>query len=103
MHHRMYTCGACLLAPLYVCPDSCVLTCFTMLQWRDPKGKLRKWESAERSTRAACGVDGVAIIAHVTGGDGPPRVILESQFRPPQGNVCIEVHTQQPLPVRGCQ
>jgi ADP-ribose pyrophosphatase len=68
---------------------------YHVLQWRDPKGKLRKWESAERNTRAACGVDGVAIIAHVTGGGGPSRVILESQFRPPQGNVCIEVRMQR--------
>lgn len=73
-----------------------------MMQWRDPKGKLRKWESAERSTRAACGVDGVAIIAHVTGVGGPPRVILESQFRPPQGNVCIEVCTQRQVQARRC-
>lgn len=61
------------------------------LQWRDPTGRLRKWESAERSTRASCGVDGVVIVAHVTGGSAPPRIILEAQFRPPQGNVCIEV------------
>jgi len=36
-------------------------------------------------------VDGVAIVAHVTGGGGPRRIILEAQFRPPQGNTVIEV------------
>ncbi len=62
-----------------------------MSQWRDPNGKQRRWEAAERTTRRSGGVDGVAIIARVTGGGAPPRIVLEKQFRPPQGNYVIEV------------
>lgn len=72
-------------------PDGFRWLTLTQVLWRDPKGKLRKWESAERTTRRSCGVDGVAIVAHVTGGGSPPRIILVAQFRPPQGNVCIEL------------
>lgn len=62
----------------------------TLPQWRDPTGLLQKWESAERTTRRGP-VDGVAIVAHVTSGGGPRRIILAAQFRPPLGNTVIEV------------
>lgn len=44
---------------------------------------------ASRTTRRG-EVDGVAILAVVTGGGGPPRLVLEKQFRPPQGSYVIE-------------
>lgn len=43
----------------------------TSMQWEDPHGRARVWESAERSTRRGA-VDGVAIVAKVGLGGGPP-------------------------------
>jgi 8-oxo-dGTP pyrophosphatase MutT (NUDIX family) len=62
------------------------------LQWRDPHGKTRFWESAERTTRGAAGVDGVAIVAKcLLAVDQPARVAIVAQFRPPIGAVCLEL------------
>ena len=54
--------------------------------------RLRFWESAERLTRHGA-VDGVAIIAILSCKEpgGEDQLILESQFRPSQGNYVIEV------------
>ncbi len=57
----------------------------------DPKGKTRNWESAERRTRpAGSHVDGVGIVAILEKENGP-EIILQKQYRPPVGSVCIEV------------
>ena len=50
----------------------------------------RKWESAERQNRHG-EIDGVAIIGQVKSKGQPTQLILESQFRPSQGNYVIEV------------
>ncbi|KAI9883468.1 MAG: hypothetical protein M1823_004758 [Watsoniomyces obsoletus] len=57
----------------------------------DPNGKTRNWESAERRTRpAGSEVDGVGIVAILLKSEGP-EIILQKQYRPPVGKVCIEV------------
>ncbi|KAK9807593.1 hypothetical protein WJX72_003628 [[Myrmecia] bisecta] len=61
------------------------------ITYQDPEGRQRQWESAERTTRPDCGVDGVAIIARVLSATEPPKIILEAQFRPPQDAIVIEL------------
>ncbi|KAK8213905.1 NUDIX hydrolase domain-like protein [Phyllosticta capitalensis] len=66
-----------------------VLTTYT-----DPLKKTRDWESARRTTRpAGAAIDGVGILALLVtpGTNAPPRLLLQKQFRPPTGKVCIEV------------
>lgn len=63
-----------------------------VLQWQDPTGKERQWEMASRTTRKG-ELDGIAVIAVVTGKGQPPRLVLEKQFRPPQGSYVIEVQS----------
>lgn len=59
--------------------------------FEDAKGKTRVWESAERRTRPAnSSVDGVGIVAILERADGP-ELLLQKQYRPPVGKVCIEV------------
>mmetsp|Transcript_17598 Transcript_17598/g.52870 ORF Transcript_17598/g.52870 Transcript_17598/m.52870 type:complete len:384 (-) Transcript_17598:3891-5042(-) len=60
------------------------------IQWQDPTGKERQWEMASRTTRKG-ELDGIAVIAVVTGKGQPPRLVLEKQFRPPQGSYVIEL------------
>ena len=57
----------------------------------DAKGKTRVWESAERRTRSAdSDTDGVGIIAIFEKVEGA-EILLQKQYRPPVGKVCIEV------------
>jgi len=81
-------------------------TKLTKINWQDPAGKRRIWESAERSTRSKGGIDGtylphsslVAVLTRVAVGiiailkeeDGP-KIVLGKQFRPPCETLCIEV------------
>ncbi|KAK9904925.1 hypothetical protein WJX75_005725 [Coccomyxa subellipsoidea] len=60
------------------------------IEYEDPHGRLRFWESAERLSRHG-DVDGVAIITLVRSKQEPLKVILEAQFRPSQGNTVIEL------------
>lgn len=54
-------------------------------------GKLRTWESAERSTRPENStIDGVGIVAILEKPSGP-ELLLQKQFRPPINKVVIEV------------
>lgn len=64
-----------------------------LLQWQDPHGKARQWESAERTTRAACGVDAVAIISrlHSKAPTTPDRIAIITQYRPPVFSSCLEL------------
>jgi ADP-ribose pyrophosphatase len=62
-----------------------------LIEWQDPAGKQRFWESCERTTRAASGVDAVAIVAKATSRYGPPQIVLVSQYRPPLDSICIEL------------
>lgn len=61
------------------------------LQWTDPHGVKRTWESAERLTRSSSGVDGVAIIARVQAASAGPKIVIISQYRPPVGGYCLEL------------
>ena len=36
-------------------------------------------------------IDGVGIIAVLDDGKGSPRILLQKQFRPPVGSMCVEV------------
>ncbi|MCJ1253835.1 hypothetical protein MMC24_001649 [Lignoscripta atroalba] len=59
--------------------------------YRDPLGKERTWESAERSTRPKNSpIDGVGIVAILKKPSGP-ELLLQKQFRPPINKVVIEV------------
>jgi 8-oxo-dGTP pyrophosphatase MutT (NUDIX family) len=60
------------------------------LEWQDPTGRRRFWESVERTTRAG-EVDAVAIVARVFSSSFPPRVIILSQYRPPINSLCLEL------------
>ncbi|KAK6206159.1 ADP-ribose diphosphatase [Pestalotiopsis sp. IQ-011] len=61
------------------------------IDYKDPTGKARTWESAERLTRPKGGeIDGVGIFAVLEKETGP-ELILQKQFRPPIDKVTIEV------------
>ena len=62
------------------------------LQWEDPTGTRRLWESAERTTRRGA-IDGVAVVALIStpSGTGPPMLPVLRQFRPPVGSYCLEL------------
>ena len=61
------------------------------ITYTDPNGKERPWECASRPTRPkSSDVDAVAIIAILEKPDDP-EIVLQKQFRPPTGGVCIEV------------
>ncbi|ORY60554.1 NUDIX hydrolase domain-like protein [Pseudomassariella vexata] len=61
------------------------------IEYKDPKGKPRTWESAERLTRPkGTDIDGVGIFAVLEKPTGP-EIILQKQYRPPVDKVTIEV------------
>lgn len=62
-----------------------------LLEWRDPTGRPRLWEMAERTTRPSCGVDAVAIVARALSAAAPPQIVLVSQYRPPVDGICFEL------------
>ena len=67
------------------------LTQLPRTTYTDPKGRTRTWESAERRTRPKNSpIDGVGIVAILDKSSGP-ELVLQKQFRPPIGKVCIEV------------
>ncbi|KAI9772650.1 MAG: hypothetical protein M1840_000244 [Geoglossum simile] len=71
--------------------EAAAWTKLVRITYKDPNGKLRVWESAERRTRPANSpVDGVGIIAILEKPTGP-ELLLQKQFRPPTEKVCIEV------------
>ncbi|CAO1614014.1 unnamed protein product [Parajaminaea phylloscopi] len=59
-------------------------TALRSIQWRDPSGKERRWETMERPTRKGQ-VDAVAVLTLITrpSSRDNPEVLLVSQFRPP--------------------
>ena len=72
-------------------PGPSLIAQISRITYKDPNGKLRAWESAERRTRPADSpVDGVGIIAILEKPTGP-ELLLQKQFRPPTEKVCIEV------------
>ncbi|RUS26921.1 NUDIX hydrolase domain-like protein [Jimgerdemannia flammicorona] len=56
----------------------------------DPQNRQRLWESAERKTRKAVGVDGVGIFPILRSATKPTRTLLVIQFRPAVGKKCVE-------------
>ncbi|RYP55160.1 hypothetical protein DL768_000154 [Monosporascus sp. mg162] len=71
--------------------EEAVWTKLVKIEYRDPKGKTRLWESAERRTRPQnSDIDGVGILAVVEKPTGP-EIILQKQYRPPLDKVCVEV------------
>ncbi|KAK1658720.1 nucleoside diphosphate-sugar hydrolase of the mutt family [Colletotrichum godetiae] len=61
------------------------------INYRDVDGKERVWEGVERKTRAAgSSVDAVHIIAVIKKDTGL-ELLLQRQFRPAVGKVCIEL------------
>ncbi|KAK8157192.1 NUDIX hydrolase domain-like protein [Phyllosticta citrichinensis] len=63
--------------------------------YTDPLNQTRDWESARRTTRPeGAAIDGVGILAFLVdpkSPTAPPRLLMQKQFRPPVGKVCIEV------------
>lgn len=71
--------------------DDARWTKLVLTTYRDPLGKERTWESAERSTRPKNSpIDGVGIVAILQKPTGP-ELLLQKQFRPPINKVVIEV------------
>ncbi|KAF4785401.1 ADP-ribose pyrophosphatase [Colletotrichum scovillei] len=61
------------------------------IKYRDVDGKDRVWEGVERKTRATGGsVDAVHIVAVFKKETGP-ELLLQRQFRPAVGKICIEL------------
>ena len=61
------------------------------LSYVDAQGRKRFWESAERSTRATCGVDAVAVYARCISKQAEDQLVLVSQFRPPLDSSVLEL------------
>ncbi|CAN8100786.1 unnamed protein product [Discula destructiva] len=61
------------------------------IHYQDPNGKIRDWESCERTTRPpGTAVDGVGIVAILEKPTGP-EIVLQKQYRAPVDKICIEV------------
>lgn len=60
------------------------------IYWKDPSGKERKWESADRRTRKG-DTDAVAICTIIHRPSSEPHLLLVSQFRPPVNQSVIEM------------
>ncbi|KAF7796788.1 hypothetical protein EIP86_007972 [Pleurotus ostreatoroseus] len=63
------------------------------INWTDPDGKQRAWESAERKTRGSSGIDAVAILAILRSESNafPPSTVIVEQFRPPVDSYVVEL------------
>ncbi|PQE30203.1 ADP-ribose pyrophosphatase protein [Rutstroemia sp. NJR-2017a WRK4] len=72
-------------------PAQAKWTKLVLSTYRDPRGKVRSWEHAERVTRPKSStVDGVGIVAIIEKESGP-EIVLQKQYRPPLDTVVIEV------------
>jgi len=62
------------------------------ITWQDDKGVKRFWESAQRTTRKATGIDAVAIFALIRSKTNafPLSTIIIEQYRPPIGKFVVE-------------
>lgn len=62
-----------------------------LIEYVDPLGQPRDWECCSRTTRVpGSECDGVGIVA-VLQKSGGPELLLQKQFRPPTGGICIEL------------
>lgn len=85
-----------LLSKTPLAHDEAKWTKLEKITYQDPSGNPRLWECAGRTTRPeGSKVDAVAVIAIIKPPAGsektPPRIVLQKQFRPPTGGVCIEI------------
>ncbi|CCD46788.1 hypothetical protein QC760_009234 [Botrytis cinerea] len=72
-------------------PAKAKWTKLVLSTYRDPRGKVRDWEHAERSTRPKSSeIDGVGIVAVIQKATGP-ELVLQKQYRPPLDRIVIEV------------
>ncbi|KAF7899612.1 hypothetical protein EAF00_003948 [Botryotinia globosa] len=72
-------------------PAKAKWTKLVLSTYRDPRGNVRNWEHAERSTRPKSSeIDGVGIVAIIQKETGP-ELVLQKQYRPPLDKVVIEV------------
>ncbi|TEY35207.1 hypothetical protein BOTCAL_0597g00080 [Botryotinia calthae] len=72
-------------------PAKAKWTKLVLSTYRDPRGKVRDWEHAERSTRPKSSeIDGVGIVAIIQKETGP-ELVLQKQYRPPLYKIVIEV------------
>ncbi|KAF7935606.1 hypothetical protein BELL_0112g00130 [Botrytis elliptica] len=72
-------------------PAKAKWTKLVLSTYRDPRGKVRDWEHAERSTRPKSSeIDGVGIVAIIQKETGP-ELVLQKHYRPPLDKVVIEV------------
>ncbi|KAF7930499.1 uncharacterized protein EAE98_004899 [Botrytis deweyae] len=72
-------------------PAKAKWTKLVLSTYRDPRGKVRDWEHAERSTRPKSSeIDGVGIVAIIQKETGP-ELVLQKQYRPPLDKLVIEV------------
>ncbi|KAM3084626.1 ADP-ribose diphosphatase [Clarireedia jacksonii] len=72
-------------------PAQAKWTRLVLSTYRDPRGKERSWEHAERAHRPKSStVDGVGIVAIIEKESGP-EIVLQKQYRPPIDAVVIEV------------
>ncbi|BFZ56633.1 ADP-ribose diphosphatase [Savitreella phatthalungensis] len=71
--------------------DEAKWTTLKKITWRDPAGKERVWESAERVTNGSTTTKAVGILAFLKEEGEKTRIVLERQFRPPVGAMCVEV------------
>lgn len=66
-------------------------TTLVLTTYKDPLGKQRTWEHAERATRPKDSpIDGVGIVA-ILQKDSGPELLLQKQFRPPVNKAVIEI------------
>ncbi|KAI4235705.1 MAG: hypothetical protein L6R40_006394 [Gallowayella cf. fulva] len=66
-------------------------TTLVLSTYKDPLGKVRTWEHAERATRPKdSAIDGVGIVAILEKPSGP-ELLLQKQFRPPVDKAVIEI------------
>ncbi|TCD67656.1 hypothetical protein EIP91_012166 [Steccherinum ochraceum] len=63
------------------------------INWSDPEGKERVWESAERTTRGPSGIDAVAVFAILRSETDafPISTVIIEQYRPPVGKFVVEM------------
>lgn len=73
-------------------PGECKWIGLEKLTFQDPNGQQREWDSAVRMTRSSGGVDAIGMLTILKYPDSrSDEVVLQKQFRPPVGGVCIEM------------
>ncbi|SCW01281.1 LAFE_0D09120g1_1 [Lachancea fermentati] len=71
--------------------DECKWIGLTKIEYLDPNGQKREWDSAVRKTRSSGGIDGVGILAILKTPGKQDEILLQKQYRPPVEGVCIEM------------